>query len=96
MIRIALILAAIASPAAAQDDGCTDRAGILGRLADQFGEHRVAAWFDDTARQIVELYANPKTGTMTLLRTRPDGKTCFDGAGQMFQTFAPEPEGDPT
>ena len=82
-----------------QDTGqsrCGERREIVAILAEEYGEMRQFMGLT-FARQVVELFASPDTGTWTLTITYPSGETCLIGAGDMVD-LAPDPlpAGDPT
>ena len=74
---------------------CAARSQIVGQLAQKYGESRqmIALTF---ARQVIELFASPETGSWTLTITFPSGETCLIGAGDMIE-LGPDmaPAGDP-
>ncbi len=74
---------------------CAERGLIVGQLAEKYGESRrmIALTF---ARQVIELFAAPETGSWTLTITFPSGETCLIGAGDMIE-LGPDmvAEGDP-
>jgi len=78
-----------------EQSNCADHGEIVSQLAEKYGETRqfMALTF---ARQVVELFASPDTGTWTLTITFPSGETCLIGAGDMID-LAPDvaPAGDP-
>ena len=79
-----------------RDQGnCGEHASIVAQLAEKYGETRqfLALTY---ARQVVELFASPETGSWTLTITFPSGETCLIGAGDMIE-LAPDtiPAGDP-
>jgi hypothetical protein len=70
MIRLALFLACLALPALAQQPNCGDRAKVVYTLANEWLE--VPVWeglISATLRW--ELWANPLTGTWTILAQAP-------------------------
>ena len=87
MIRLALALAMIATPALAERQ-CAGHTMIADALAKNFSEVRrsIGLAQDNT---VMELYASDKTGTWTLTVTMPSGMTCLVAAGSNFETVAP-------
>lgn len=65
------------SPAGA----CAARAEVVAKLAERFGEtlHSVGPERSDG---LVEVYASGRTGTWTVIVTRPDGTSCLLAAGE--------------
>ena len=75
-----LFLAATATPVSAQML-CTDRMGMLNRLADQYQEElvQVKEWEE---LGLLEILASPSQGTWTLLLTKPGGISCVLATGK--------------
>lgn len=92
MRALAAIAIAIASPALAQctpalaqaAPPCGPRAVIVARLASAFGETVAYVGLSDDGAT-VETYANPKTGTWTLLAVDPAGAACVVTYGGGFE-----------
>jgi hypothetical protein len=82
MTRLAILALLIASPAFAEER-CKDngRDEIIAGLAKGYGETQIVEALDPAVGVIVELYANAKSGTWTLLSTFTDGRTCLIGSG---------------
>ena len=83
MIRLAPWLAvalAMAAPAHAQTARCADRTAIVAGLLAEYGEVQVMAGQQGTDT-ILEVFANPATGSWTVLTTTRDGMACLRGAG---------------
>ena len=76
------------APAAAGGSGsppvCAERAELVARLTGTFGERRQSYGLA-RGRGLVELYANPRSGTWTILLTRPDGTACLIAAGEAWE-----------
>ena len=83
-------------PQAAVAPPCGERAAIVARLADTYGETRHAAGLSN-GRAMVEVYASARTGTWTIIATHPDGRACLVASGQSFQDMARHlpPPGEP-
>lgn len=99
LLAAAVALAALSAPAGAL--ACEPREAVLARLARSHGEAPAGAGLATLgagAGAVVEIVANPATGTWTLLVTRPDGASCAVSAGEGWRPARPEPipEGDPT
>jgi hypothetical protein len=91
IIILALLLA---SPAAAQDRCSDPRASIVEKLTGRYAERLFALWIDTTTGRIMEFYGSEERGTSTVISTDPNGTTCVESVGEMFQAIAPEPNGD--
>jgi hypothetical protein len=88
-MRLALILIFLAAPAWAQEQ-CAPRDRLVGELKGRFGETRVSEAL--AQHDIIETWANPKTGSWTILRTSPDGRTCMIASGTHYRHV---PQGEP-
>jgi len=95
---LGLALAALPATAATAQDAasCGDRALIVERLGERYGERRTARGLSHN-NGMVEVYASEETGTWTILLTLPSGRTCLIAAGDFWES-APEaaPAGDRT
>ncbi len=81
-------LVAAAAPAAAQI-ACGDRSKMIGYLDRDYQESRSGLGLASNGA-VVELYT-AKTGTWTMLITKPGGKTCVIGSGESWEyQLAPE------
>ena len=89
MIRAALIACTLAAPASAQT-ACADRAAIVKRLAEKYGESVQGLGIHNN-NGVIEIYVSEETGTWTILITTPNGMTCLMAAGQSWM-FAPKGE----
>lgn len=79
-----LMALAPASPARAQQAAvCGERATIVTRLAERWGESRqsIGLAADNT---LVETFAS-ETGSWTITITRPGGPTCLVASGEHYQ-----------
>ncbi|MBK1636734.1 hypothetical protein [Rhodovulum adriaticum] len=82
-MRPLLVAAALALPIPAMADPCAPRAEALVQLAQHYGEALQATGLvGDHA--LVELFANPRTGSWTILATLPSGLSCVVAAGDAF------------
>ncbi len=77
-----LILAATAS--SAQVNNCNLREIIVERLADRWGESRQSMALAANG-YLMEMWANPETGTWTLTLSPPEGPMCLFATGQGWQ-----------
>ena len=78
------LLAATPAANAEETAACAERAGVVRKLQEKFGEtlRSLGLQRDDA---VVEVYASEATGTWTILMTRPDGSTCLLAAGQRWE-----------
>jgi len=68
----------------AQSRNCADRAAVVERLAQTYGESRQSIGLS-TDNTVVEVFASLDTGSWTIAVTRPGGPTCLVAAGQAYQ-----------
>lgn len=88
-IALAAALPAAAVPfEAARGAVCGERAAVVERLRDAYGETRRAYGLQRGA-SVIEVYASDATGSWTILVTTPDGVACLVAAGE---SWAPTPE----
>lgn len=92
MIRLALLLAALAAPAAAQTR-CAPFHDIATMLPQQFGEVPIAT--GAAQQNAMFLFLNRQTGTWSIVIYRPDGVACIPAHGDQYDAPTPPPEGDP-
>ena len=57
---------------------------MVAKLAKRFGETLRSVGLQ-RAEGLVEVYASEKTGTWTILVTRPDGMSCLLAAGELWE-----------
>lgn len=99
MTRLALALAALATPAAAQVQmPCGTRSVILHAIVERAGELPRAVMLgsgETGVVSLIEVYARPDGATWTLVVTRPDGLTCLVAAGIAFEPIPLPPPGEP-
>lgn len=84
----------------AQELLCAPRNEVLDSLSKTNGEDLVFTgirtiplqgnmqWFEVTA--LMEFTANPRTGSWTVLMTRPSGISCFVFGGTKFNSYIPD------
>ncbi|MFN3614512.1 MAG: hypothetical protein ACK4WC_08130, partial [Rubrimonas sp.] len=60
----------------------------------KYGETRRAAGLQNRG-SVTEIFASEKTGTWTIIVTRPDGVACAVAAGEAWQQEAAELAGSP-
>jgi hypothetical protein len=102
MIKALVPLLFVAMPAFAEDipaNCAPERKAMVERLGGNISEQgyeesQMAVMYDTKRETLVELYGNPKSGTWTLLSTRPDGVTCIEAGGFGFQAFPYRPAGE--
>ncbi len=89
MKAIAFAALVAASPAVAQPQ-CGGYADAVAHLSTAYGESIVVRGIDG-AGAVVEMFANPDTGTWTALIVQPDGTACMVAAGGDFEFHSPKP-----
>lgn len=98
MIRLALALMFL--PCAAAAAVCNTRAVMVETLASKYGEQKAGAWIQKApgVKMVMEIWISIETGTVTILRTGPNGISCIVAAGTDFfgEEVASVAEGDPT
>ena len=87
MIRLALTLAVLASPLAAQGRNCAPRDVVVERLATGYGETRQSVGIG-LNHAMVEVFASEDTGSWTILVTQGSGITCIVASGQSYENVA--------
>lgn len=81
-------IAATAGMAQAQAArNCGERAAVVKRLADGYGETRQSIGIGAN-NAVVEVFASSESGTWTITVTAPGGLTCLVASGQAFETLA--------
>jgi hypothetical protein len=87
LARVVVGLALLAWTPHAQAEGrqaCAQRDKVIKKLEEKFGETlRSLGMHEDKA--VIEIYSSEKTGTWTILVTRPDGTSCLLAAGQRWE-----------
>jgi hypothetical protein len=78
------LLAGTPSARAEGQEACADRALVVKRLADRYGETLRSMGLNQSDG-VVEVYSSEETGTWTILVSRPDGKSCLLAAGQLWE-----------
>jgi hypothetical protein len=66
---------------------CGERAAVVQRLADGYGETRQSIGIGAN-NSVVEVFASTESGTWTITVTAPGGLTCLVASGQAFETLA--------
>ncbi|MGC9418685.1 MAG: hypothetical protein ACP5EN_06885 [Rhodovulum sp.] len=88
--RLALAALCLALPALAQAQTarqCAAREDVVALLADRYGESRQAMGLAAN-NAVVELYANPESGSWTITGTTAAGVTCLIASGEAYQALA--------
>ena len=78
-------------PANAQ--ACTDRAALVERLTETYGERFAGAGMQNE-RAIFEIWVSDETGTWTIIMSRPNGQSCVMAAGENWRGDSSRPVGE--
>lgn len=81
LVAAIFVSAFVSAPAMAQT--CGDRSKMIGFLDRDYQESRSGLGLA-TSGAVVELFT-AKSGTWTMLITRPDGRTCVIGSGEGWE-----------
>jgi hypothetical protein len=65
---------------------CDQRASVIGRLAEKYGEAPVAIGVT-TAGALVEVLATGDGGTWTIIVSNPNGTSCLIAAGEGWRAL---------
>ena len=95
MLKTTLTCAAVAcaftiasvNAASAQRGICAKRDEVVAQLRSVHGESRQAVGLQQNAR-VMETYANPETGSWTIIVSLPTGVACLVAAGEAFSADA--------
>ena len=87
-LAIAAVIALTATPVHAQAT-CAARDTVVAKLQMDYGESLTGGGLQ-SARQVMEVWAAPDTGTWTLLMTRADGIACVIASGTNWHQQRPE------
>lgn len=83
-MRLIVLALVIATPAAAQQvPACAPRDGVVKMLAGKYHEEQRGLGIERSGR-LVELFANPDTGTWTVLVTEPGEMPCIAFVGRSW------------
>ena len=92
---LATLVLASALPAQAERAVCGPRDGVIAKLQKTYGETRESVGLNGTTA-LFEVWTSEKTGSWTILMTRPDGLSCIVAAGENWQSVRQETRvGDP-
>lgn len=80
--KLAVLVFLVSAPAIAQDQ-CGPTIAAIESLSTQFGEGYRSGGLADGV--LVQMFANPNTGTWTVLATDPRGFSCVIAAGHDYQ-----------
>ena len=89
-LGIGAMLLATQHAFAQSNRSCADRAIVIERLADRYGESRQSIGLGEN-NAVVEVFASLETGTWTITVTVATGMMCIVAAGQSFETLAEAP-----
>ena len=78
----------LCGPAYAQST-CGDRASIVANLTTKFGEAHIGGGLQ-SATEMVEIWANARTKTFTILLTRVNGISCVVSGGNSWDSVDPQ------
>jgi hypothetical protein len=70
---------------------CGDRAQIVERLAEGYGESRQSMGLGSN-NAVMEVYASEETGTWTITVTMPNGMMCLVASGRSYERLEEELE----
>lgn len=70
-----------------QPANCGERAAIVSRLAQTYGETRQSMGLAAN-NSVIEVFASDETGTWTITVTTSSGVTCLVASGQAFEELA--------
>ncbi|MBN2906614.1 MAG: hypothetical protein JXJ18_07900 [Rhodobacteraceae bacterium] len=85
-LALALLILPTTAPAQTPPQ-CGPRADVLATLAARYGEARQALGLAANSA-VVELLANPETGSWTIIATLPSGISCLIASGEAYQALA--------
>ena len=85
-----LLIVGTAWAVKAQPQNCAPIDAVNERLADQYGETLQTLATAQSGQTIVSQYANPETGTWTLLLVSPEGVACLVASGENWQLVQAE------
>ena len=80
-------MALTAFPARSQPTNCGERAALVERLGSRYGESRQSVGVAAN-RSVVEVYANPATGSWSITVPLPNGTMCLVASGMSYEALA--------
>ena len=78
-------------PPASAQNACAPRVDIVEKLKEKYGEDQRGLGLGGK-KSVIELWSSEKTGTWTIVMTRPSGVTCILAAGDTWMEAPPVPE----
>ena len=85
LLSVAALCSALTLTAApAEARSCGERARIVERLQEAYGEQRTAAGLAAN-NGIVEVFTSAETGSWTIIVTLPTGQSCLVAAGENWE-----------
>lgn len=94
LASLALSVACVASPVAAQSQNCAPRGVVVERLADKYGESRQSVgMINDQA--VMEVFANEESGSWTITVTNINGISCLVTSGIGYESVNEPPSVSP-
>jgi len=90
LLTLSLGIAAIllsTQNAFSQNANCAERAAVVSRLAQTYGETRQSMGLAAN-NAVIEVFASEETGTWTITVTTSEGLTCLVASGQAFEELA--------
>ena len=79
----------VLSPSIGQASVCSDRDSMISKLKDTYGEAERGMGLSGS-EAVIEIWSSAKTGTFTIVMTRPDGVSCVVAAGTSWIDAPPE------
>ncbi len=93
---LAAFLLFAAKSAPAQEAACAPASEVIAQISgDKYREKPAFTATLSGSRLPIVVYANPETGTWTVLRLHPPGMACIVGAGRDFKAAPAEAPGEP-
>lgn len=90
IIGAGALFAASAFAAAAQGGAtCAERGAVIEQLRKGYGEHRQSLGLQPNGG-VIETFANPETGSWTIIVSLPSGLSCMLAAGEAFEAVEGE------
>ncbi len=80
-----VVLTLLPLEAGAQSARCAARETVVSHLETRFGEIQLSVGLQP-GQGLIELFANPESGSWTILLTTPEGISCLMAAGGDFQS----------
>ena len=82
--------------AAMAQERCAPRDTVIALLTEKYGEELQGGGRSESSNSIFMTFANPETGTWTIIEIRPEGVTCMKASGTMYREPDLVPAGSPT